>query len=63
MDEERIKRQLLALRQAARCRTHFAHDKTYRAAFVRGLLACVVSFGNSNRSRRLDRTHGELEWI
>jgi hypothetical protein len=33
-----LQRQLLALRQAARRRDHFAHLPTFRAAFVRGIL-------------------------
>jgi hypothetical protein len=37
-DKERIERQLKALRSAARCKGHFAHDKLYRTAFVRGIL-------------------------
>lgn len=35
---EQLRRQLFALRQAARRRDHFAHLPTFRAAFVRGIL-------------------------
>lgn len=33
-----LQRQLLALRQAARRKDHFAHLPTFRAAFVQGIL-------------------------
>ncbi|MCD6734403.1 MAG: hypothetical protein LT103_12510 [Burkholderiaceae bacterium] len=48
---EQLQRQLLALRQAARRRDHFAHLPTFRTAFVRGIL----QFRKELRSLRRDR--------